>query len=310
MVTILMAAYNGEKYIGQQIESILGQTYEDWKLIVRDDGSSDETWDVVNRYALKYPDRIRLLPRGENSGSAANNFFMLMPMADGEYVMFSDGDDVWLPEKIRVTLDKMHEIECKVSTDLPILVHTDLMVVDSCLNCVSKSMFGFQKLDPTRNGLNHLLVQNIVSGCTVMVNRKLIDMAGTKPANAVMHDWWLALIAAACGQIGFVPEPTILYRQHANNAVGARRVSGLAYVVKRLAFVPALRKDLMALFQQASDFLGHYQSDMAPPMIEILQDFISVPSLGILSRYRIFHRHDIWKNGFLRKAGQLLLSRA
>lgn len=307
MLTILMAAYNGERYIGEQIESILKQTYEDWTLIIRDDGSTDGTLEAAQKYTRQYPDRIILL-EGENSGSAANNFFMLLTQVDSDYVMFCDNDDVWLPDKIRKTMDKMREIEGRVGHDRPVLVHTDLSVVDAQLNTVADSMFAYQKLDPVRNGLNHLLVQNIVTGCTMMANRSLVEKALPQPAHAAMHDWWLALVAAALGEIGCICEATVQYRQHGGNAVGAKQSGNMLYAMKRLSDFSSIKNDMRALFLQASDFLDRYRGWMTASVVSMFEDFVSIPTLGFCDRFRIFCRHKIWKRGLLRKVGQLLVS--
>jgi len=308
LLEILMAAYNSEHFIGEQIESILNQTYKDWILIIRDDGSSDSTWEIAQKYALQYPNRIKLI-KGENSGSAANNFFMLLNQANSDYVMFCDNDDVWLPDKIRKTMDKMCEMERRLGKDKPILVHTDLSIVDAHLNVIADSFFSYQKLNPSCNELNHLLVQNIVTGCTMMVNRSLVKKALPQPKYSVMHDWWLALVAAAFGEIGYVNEATILYRQHNSNVVGAKRSGSLKYAVKRLTDLDKLKREIKALFLQASEFLVRYRGNMSLSTISMLEDFVSVPTLGLWDRFRIFNRYHIWKTGFIRKIGQLMLSK-
>jgi glycosyltransferase involved in cell wall biosynthesis len=147
MITILMASYNGERYIGEQIESILNQTETNWKLVIQDDCSSDATYQIACRYAAKYPEKIAVFRRAENSGSAANNFFSMLTYADGDYVMFCDDDDVWLPNKIEKSMEMMRKEEQKNGIDKPVLVHSDLVVVDENLNILSRSMFQLQNLD-------------------------------------------------------------------------------------------------------------------------------------------------------------------
>lgn len=309
MVTILMASFNGEKYIGQQIESILGQTETDWKLLIQDDCSQDSTFEIAECFAEKHSGKIEAVRRRENSGSAAANFFSMLPRADGDYVMFSDDDDAWLPDKIRITLSAMHGLEKKHGAGMPLLVHTDLCVVDEKLHETSGSMFRLQKLDSRRCGLNHLLAQNIVTGCTVMMNRALAEpaIAAGTPQHAVMHDWWLALIAASFGAIGFVAQPTILYRQHGGNSVGAKDAGSFRYHVKRLSQPDEVSRSLDATYAQAEEFLEKFSPTLSNKSSAIINDYIMIPHLSKLQKIHMLNVHDFWKTGFARKCGQLLL---
>lgn len=126
MITILMAAYNGKKYIAKQIESILHQTEQNWKLVIQDDCSCDGTFEIAENFAHRYPERIRAIQRKTPSGSAQNNFFSMLHLANTDYVMFCDDDDIWLPEKVQVTLLEMKWLEKRYGQSLPFLAHTDL----------------------------------------------------------------------------------------------------------------------------------------------------------------------------------------
>ena len=107
MIDILMATYNGEKFLRPQLDSILQQSNQDWQLVIRDDCSTDRTVEVIKEYQLLRPEQIRLIQAEQPSGSAQNNFFQLLQYSSAEYTMFADQDDVWLPQKIQLTLDKM-----------------------------------------------------------------------------------------------------------------------------------------------------------------------------------------------------------
>ena len=218
MIDILMTVYNGEQYVVPQIESILNQTDSNWKLFIQDDCSTDRTVELIEPYVRRYPERITLLRNEKNSGSAQKNFFSMLPLVEHSYCMFCDHDDVWKPRKVEMTVRRMMELEQANGQDTPLLVHTDLAVADENLKVLSDSMFRSQNLNRKGNRLNNLLVQNNVTGCTMMVNKALVDMVGPAPKHAVMHDWWMALIAACFGKIGFVRQATILYRQHRANA--------------------------------------------------------------------------------------------
>jgi len=307
MITILLAACNGEKHIAEQIESVLGQTYTNWKLIVQDDCSEDRTCEIVEKYVDKYPGRIELKKRGTPSGSAKDNFFSMLRYADSDYIMTCDQDDVWLPDKMEVTMDKMLEIEKEVGHDKPVLVHTDLKVTDENLNILSDSLIRFQKLDSRRDKLNNLLVQNIVTGCAMMANRALANKAKNVPEQAIMHDWWFALIASAFGHIGFVDKPTVLYRQHTGNAVGAKNVNSVFYKIKRVLSLNDARQSLAATYAQAESFLKIFEDQLGEREKEIIEAYLKTPSLNRIEKIKIISRYDFWKSGFSRRCGQIVI---
>lgn len=226
-VAVLLATYNGEAFVREQIESIRAQTWRDWSLLIRDDGSSDGTQGVLAAMAAQ-DDRIRLLPKtsADQGRGVIGNFSRLMQVAaadDVAYAMFADQDDVWLPNKIELLMDEMRRAESEVGADTPLLVHSDLEVVDDRLERLSPSFLRFQGIRHENDApLRVLLPQNFVTGCATLFNRALLDLALPVPSDVVMHDWWLALLAAAAGEIRFVGVPTVRYRQHGNNQVGAK----------------------------------------------------------------------------------------
>lgn len=120
-IDVLMATYNGERFIAEQIESILRQSHPDWKLTVRDDCSTDGTGAVVRDYARRHPDRIVAQQRGENSGSAEQNFFEMLLESTARYVMLCDQDDLWLDDKIALTVGRMAEMEHRFGADTAVL---------------------------------------------------------------------------------------------------------------------------------------------------------------------------------------------
>ena len=138
----------------------------------------------------------------------------------GQYVAFSDQDDVWLPQKVEKSLALLQNIETKFGLHTPILVYTDAKVVDEQLNTISDSYLGFKRLDPTNVELRHLIVENVPTGCTMLMNRALANLVSTIPAEVTMHDVFVALTASCFGKMVYLNEPTLLYRQHQNNVLG------------------------------------------------------------------------------------------
>ncbi|MEP7729347.1 glycosyltransferase family 2 protein [Marinomonas primoryensis] len=229
MIQILLATYNGEKYLANLLDSLVAQTYQYWELLIHDDGSVDKTFDVLLSYQERYSDRIKILDDGIVMGNARDNFAHLLTISTADYVMFCDQDDVWLPEKIEKTFHKMQELEhCHGS--LPILVHTDLMVVDESLVCIASSMFDYQGLNKSTKGLLQVLAKNSVTGCTMMVNRQAILVSTPILPSAIMHDWWMAAnVVKVGGVVEFVDEALIHYRQHSVNSVGAKKQSFIGF---------------------------------------------------------------------------------
>jgi len=222
-VVIAMATYNGARFVSEQIRSIQDQTFRDWVLLVRDDGSRDETCRQISLMA-QHDARIRLLADDLGNQGAIGNFAALMEAAlkeRADYLFFSDQDDVWLPEKLSTMLAAMKEMESREKSVTPLLVHCDLEVVDERLKVISESFANYSRLSPATADLGVLLCQNQVTGCACLINRRLLELACPVPSEVLMHDWWLALLAAASGKVGFIPIPLVKYRQHGGNVLGA-----------------------------------------------------------------------------------------
>jgi glycosyltransferase involved in cell wall biosynthesis len=231
MIDILLATCNGEKYLSQQIDSIITQTYKDWQLLIRDDLSSDNTVKTIKNYTHKYPDKIRLIEDNKGHLGLVRNFEALLESAQSEYIMFCDQDDVWLSNKIELTLNTMKAAE-QTWPNTPLLVHTDLKVVDETLNPIAESFWKLHRISPESDCLlKKIIYRNIVTGCTVMINKKAKEISMPFPPEANIHDWWIALNAAKYGKIIHTDTPTVLYRQHAANIVGARKYNKLSIVL-------------------------------------------------------------------------------
>lgn len=216
-IAILLATYNGEKYLKEQLDSLLSQTMTDWHCYVHDDGSTDGTVNILNEYSERMPDRFTIL-NYPATGSAKKNFMSIMKYVKEPYAMFCDQDDAWLPYKIKASFDRISQLE----TDIPVLVHTDLIVADDRMNPISDSFYGYSGIHKVFGSYEHYLVENNIVGCTSIINRPLMNEAmKCNPANIYMHDWWCALIASAAGKIELIDTSTVLYRQHGNNQIGA-----------------------------------------------------------------------------------------
>ncbi len=305
MIDILLASYNGEKYITEQIESILNQTYKDWFLYIKDDCSTDNTVKIINAYEKRYKDKIKVVVSDKPTGSAKDNFFSMLQYSKSDYIMTCDQDDVWIPEKIEITYNKMKEAE-NAYKDIPILVHTDLKVADENLNIISDSLLKMQNLDSSKDKLNNLLVQNIVTGCTVMVNRKLLDYIKTIPKYAIMHDWWMALIASSLGKIEFIEKPTVLYRQHKYNDVGAKDVNSANYILKRLSNINDIKKSISDTYLQSEEMLNSLGNLIDKNNYLIVNQYSLMTKFNKLKKILILLKYRLWKNSLMRVLGQII----
>lgn len=305
MITVLLAVFNGERYLKQQIDSILSQTVTDIKVVIRDDGSSDASPRIIDDYCNKYPQIISKLD-GKPTGGAKQNFSELLDKTDDDYMMFCDQDDVWLPEKAEKTLAAMREAEGE-NREIPVLVHSDLKVVDQDLNVISNSFFEFQRLNQDNITLPKLLVQNYVTGCTVMINRALKQVCGRIPEECVMHDWWLALTAQLFGKTVCLNAPTLLYRQHGGNQVGAKASYGMALIKRKLQTLDEVKKNYNATYNQAAALLKCYGEYLDKEKCEILRVYSKMQNMKKFKKIRTMQKYGFKKGTRLRVIGQYFL---
>lgn len=323
MIEILMAAYNAEKYIVVQLQSILDQTEQRFCLTIRDNCSTDHTVRLIQEFSARYPGRITLIEGTENLG-AKGNFAYLAGIAKGEYIMFSDADDVWFPHKIEITLAEMKRQESIWGENMPLLVDTDKKVVDRDLNVLDTSFWRYSNLKPTgQPELNRILAQNLISGCTLMVNRALFNSACPFPSEVVMHDWWLALIATAFGRVSFILEPTMLYRQHVDNVSQPKNYKGIVGIYRQVLsalrmlpfriYLKCTRKCapshlLDPRYEQAQVFLERYGHVLSPEQKRTTEAFVSLKRSSWFTRKKIIMKHRLYPKSFVHLLGLLLKS--
>lgn len=308
MVDILLATFNGELFIEEQIQSILKQTFNDWILIVRDDGSSDRTREIIFRYSLKYPDKIINIQDGLPSGSAKNNFLSLLKHSKNKYVMFCDQDDIWLPNKIELCLKAMQTEEQHYPSS-PILIHSDLTVVNENGAIICASLYEMQNIKMSYfNRIERLLVQNAITGCTMMINRALADMLSTIPNDAIMHDWWIALHAIIFGKIVYLKDSQILYRQHVSNTVGAKDTRSIAYITHQLRNIKGMKDNINQTYLQARALYECLvTTDINPALLDVIDRYAKLSNKNKIIKILTIVRYGYLKNSLVRRLGQLIL---
>ena len=308
-VAILMATYNGEHYIAAQIVSILAQSWPCWKLYIRDDGSRDATRSIALRFAEEFPERIFVFPPAEARLGADKNFSRLLENVESDYYMFCDQDDVWVPEKVEKSLRAMRALEEQHGADSPLLVHTDLRVVDTDLEELDASIWHYGRHNPEfSKHLNRLLIQNMVFGCATLINARLKELAAPVPDGVVQYDWWFALIAACFGHTEYIPESTLLYRQHGGNSVGATRW-GLLYIFRKcLRFfdTEALSGALASSRRQAEILLDRYRESLNSEDRRMIAAYVHLGEQNFLIRRKTLWRYGFLKTGLVRNIGLFL----
>jgi len=300
-VDILLATYNGEQYLSELIQSILAQTHPHIRLLVRDDASTDKTPQILQEFASCYSDKIRIIPTHRNLG-VKGNFSELMNHATSDYIMFADQDDRWHPDKVVKSLKQLKQLESEWGAETPLLVHTDLTVVSANVDLISPSFWLYSYLNPHLDTLNRLLPQNVVTGCATIFNRALLNLAWPIPTEAVMHDWWLALVAKAFGQISSLPIPTLLYRQHTSNDTGAKKYSlGAIFKIKWRGSTPQT-------YKQAAAFLERYGQRLEDNQRELVETYASLGHAPFLKRNIQIWQHGFFKQGLLRNLKAFILN--
>jgi hypothetical protein len=264
-IEVVLPTYNGAAYLEAQLASIHAQTLRPARVLLRDDGSSDGTQALIHQLQQRYGAWLQVLPAEGNLGCTAN-VNRLLQATTAPYVALADQDDFWLPEKLGQSLARLQQLEAIHGTTMPLLVHSDLELVDQAGTPLSATYLRRQRLDPLRTAPADLMLTNVVTGCTALLNRALLERALPIPPQALMHDWWLALVASAFGQIELLPERTVRYRQHAGNVLGAQGL-GLSYWRQRLAGLaadPAAGGTLRAVLEQAGLFEQRYGRPLSP----------------------------------------------
>ena len=307
MIKILLATYNGEKYITELIDSLLSQTYQEFKLFIHDDRSSDNTFSMISEYTKKYPGKIIAKQNDVNTGSAKLNFLQMMVEYKDDYIMLCDQDDVWLPDKIEKSLAKIKDMEEEFGKTTPVLVHTDLTVVDDELNVIANSYAKMSNKDFSLTTLNFAVTMNNVAGCTAIYNRALADLIQEVPGFFVMHDWWLSLTAAVFGEIVSLNESTVLYRQHGENEKGAKRVLSPKYIFYVLSNLKTMRAMIEDSYKQAGVFVEIYRDKISEDRLELLKAYASIPGLLIFKRLGTVMKYKTKMSGFARKAIQIFI---
>lgn len=311
-VDILLATYNGAKYLPEQLASLEAQTHGDWRLIVRDDGSDDGSLEVVRQWADDTQREIIVIEDGDTRTGPAESFGRLLALSDASYFAFCDQDDFWKATKIQRLLDEIQTLEVELGHDKPLLVHCDLEVVDSNLNSTGKlfweqahiSTVDISNSDLDKRARANLLLQNVVTGCAMLGNSELRRRATPQPDGVHVHDWWVALIAGYFGAVRGVSEPLVRYRQHGANAIGAKSWDPVSMLKRFLSNpVGTVKKTIFVLGKlqlQSKAFYGAFGGSLEESDQKAVNEFSTLSEQGLIKRKTFMIRHAVYPQSWLR----------
>lgn len=288
-VQILLSTYNGESYVEEQINSLINQEYQNINIKIRDDGSKDRTIEILDEL-ITTKENISFI-KGKNVGVIKSFFELLRDSNDSaEYFSFCDQDDFWEADKISRAISLLEKEEQAI----PLMYCSRTTLVDQDLK-----VLGYSE-NPTKEiTFANALVQNIATGCTVVINKKAKELIVKEFPNAVvMHDWWFYIVVSAFGKVVFDHESKILYRQHSNNTVGAA-TSLLSKWSKRIRMF--LKKgNMKEVSMQALEFERIHGAQLDPIKKQILNHFITSRNRFVQRlKYSIFgetYRQDFLDN--------------
>ena len=266
-IEILLATYNGEKYVGEQIDSIINQTYNNWELLIRDDNSKDRTLEILKEYEKK-DKRIKVIEDKKGNLGFVKNFEELLNNSKEDWIMFSDQDDYWLENKI----EKYVAILNTSSEDIlkkPMLIHSNSFICDDNLEII-KDEFINSKIANKYNE-DDFYFAYFVQGSTVLINRAIIDLALPFSKNVTVHDRYFHLLAEFLGKRIFINESLIKYRQHSNNKIGAKS-SVISKILKKRYFHTEDRELILEIQKKYKDNLGTEQIEKIEKYLEVTND--------------------------------------
>ncbi len=304
-IEIALATFQGSRYLTEQLGTLVRQTLPSQRLIVRDDGSSDGTTELLSKVGAGGM-KITVLPAdGKRRGPSAN-FSTILAATRAPYVALCDQDDLWLETK----LERLHAImvsaEAETSSAMPTLICSDLRLIDGVGQLLAPSYWRRQRYDSVRGStFASLLVMNCFPGCSMMANRALLERALPVPPGAVMHDWWLAQVAGAAGRLITIKEPLMDYRIHPQNAVGIPVRSPMSWL-RSMASTDGVRSAMAAAVLQAKELRARLADLPDSSQLDLLRAFCAIEGQGWIARRWTLVRNNIGKHGNFRQANLLI----
>jgi glycosyltransferase involved in cell wall biosynthesis len=309
-IDIIVPTYNCGPWIDEFIESLLKQDYDTWRVITRDDGSTDDTIERVLAWSRRLGDRMTIVsnPDKLNCGPVGN-YNIILSASSAQWVMLADPDDIWKPGKISLTFKAMLEAENGVGSNKPVVVFTDAEVVDERGAPLAESYWKWSRLRPELSvNFHRMLVESAALSSTMMVNRAALNLALPIIGSSTSQDWWLALVACAFGKVMHLKEKTITYRRHSSNETEAPLTASAIGVIRNI-FIARQRVEKLGreLALQAAAFVTRFRTQLSSSDIAALEAAARLPSSNFVVRRWIIIRHGLWFSSLIKNIGLIIL---
>ena len=306
-IDVLLAVYNGERYLPPLLDSLAAQDDAAFAVLMQDDGSTDGSPALLAAMA-EHDDRFRPAAEIGRHLGAKGNFISLIRQAQGDYAALCDQDDEWAPNRLSRCRQALEQAEARWGADTPLLVHSDSHLVDAEGKLLQESFFRHQGWDPAAVTLPRLMVQNNVTGCTLMMNAALRRLVAehADPAVMHMHDWFIALTAAAFGHIIFLDEPLVRYRQHGVNVMGASRQTLLQRGVKALGAWQKGKARIALTYRHTRAFRDAYGALLPREAAAAIDRYLATEAMGKIRRVLAVRRGGYTMQSRVTRMGQLL----
>ncbi len=286
-IAICLATYNGMPFLPAQLASIKAQSVSDWRLYVRDDGSTDGTPQVLSAFAKAHPGQVTLIQTPTRRLGAKENFCRLMEVTSEPYIAFADQDDIWRPDKLAEARRRLQAIEAAHPPGKPAMVHADRRLIDDTGTQIAPSYWQSRKVRPERFRPETHFTFCLAAGSTMLVNRALVDLALPVPEAARMHDTWLELVAQMLGVVGVCDAIAVDFRRHGGNASGGPaaldRPEARRALVRAKRLVSGLeqhRAVCAAYLKQAQAFRARFKDRLGPGALRRVTRLTTLPAYG------------------------------
>ncbi|MEO8236797.1 MAG: glycosyltransferase family 2 protein [Flavobacterium sp.] len=223
-ISVALATYNGAKYIEEQLVSLINQSLLPCEIIIIDDFSTDNTFEILKEIQKNYP--LILLYRNDENIGPIETFKKAIKYCNSEYIALCDQDDIWELNKIELSFNEIK----KMNQSLPSIVFTDLKMIDAHGSLIGDSFWKTQGYNPKKTKFSDLLISNVVTGCTIMMNGKMKKEIEKMPNKVIMHDYWIALIAFSLGCYKIIDSNTIKFRVHVASVTDKSKISIFARI--------------------------------------------------------------------------------
>lgn len=297
LIEIITPAYNVEPYIDEFFQSLLAQDYQNWRVLARDDGSSDGTVKKLEAWQQHLGEKLRIIPNpGSINLGARGSFSLLFTLTTAPWVACGDSDDIWLPNRLSATYTAAAALAAEHGSDMPLLVSADAYIVDDRLNRISDSVWSWQGLDPGAiTSFPRMLMDHPVLGATTLANRRAVEKAFPLPSPSIDHDWWLGLVVSSFGVCKILPEKTMLYRRHGQNTSALPLTTSPLMALSQITnWKTRLNKIMNYVILQARAFENRFAQELSPAQKQTLHGLIALSNMSWAERKITIIRRGLW----------------